>query len=153
MHCRICVNKDKDCIFLLPTPVIAASEADMEGDAKEAGTSMVVAVAEVPMAMEGIQVMEGTEGSIVKLSPMPEERAKGDHTEGVSWQHKQFEQELRVTSMDHALPAAEEAVVRALGEDSDVQEVLGASATATAAEPDAMEGVQRTTEETVPRQG
>jgi len=34
-----------------------------------------------------------------------------------------------------------------------MQEVLGPSATVTVAEPVAMEGVQRTEEETVPRQG
>jgi len=153
MHCRLCIKKDVDCIFLLPMPVIAASEADAEGDAKEAGTSMVAATAGASTVMAGVQAVEETEGSVVKPSPMPEERAEGDHVEGVSQQHKQLKQELRVTSMDHVLLAAKEAVARALGEDLDVQEVSRASATATAADPDAMDGVWMTAEEMVPRQG
>ena len=84
---------------------------------------------------------------------MLEERAEGDHAEGVSRQREQFERELRVTSLDHASPAAEEAVARVLGEDSDVQEVSGASATAVVVDPDAMEGVRMIAGEMVPRQG
>jgi len=103
--------------------------------------------------MEGVQATEGTEGSVVEPSPIPEERVEGDHAEGVSRQREQFERKLREATPDHASPAAEEAVARALGEDSDVQEVSGVSTTATAAEPVAMEGVRRTEEETVPRQG
>jgi len=144
---------DKECVFLQPTPTIEASEADTDGDAEEAVTNTAVATAEVPSAMEGVQVTEGTEGSVVEPSPIPEERVEGDHAEGVSRQHKQFERELREATPDHASPAAEEPVARALGEDLDVQEVSGASAMATAAEPVAMEGVQRTEEEMVPRQG
>jgi len=102
MHCRICVKKDKDCVFPPPTPVIAASEADVEGDAEEAGTSMAAATAGASTSTTGVQAAEGTEGSIVEPSPMPEERAEGDHAEGVSQQHKQFEWELRVTGTDHA---------------------------------------------------
>jgi len=109
------MNKDEDCIFLLPMPVIVASEADMEGDAKEAGASMAVATVEVPMAMEGVQVMEETEDSVIEPSLIAEERAKGDHAEGVLQQHEQFEWELRVTSMDYRSPVAKEAVARALG--------------------------------------
>jgi len=144
---------DKECVFPQLTPAIEASEADADGDAEEAMTNMAVATAEVPSAMEGVQAMEGTEGSIVKPSPIPEERVEGDHAEGVSRQREQFEHELREATLDHASPAAKEAVARVLGEDSDVQEVLGASAMATMAEPVAMEGVWRTEEEMVPRQG
>jgi len=136
----------------LPAPVIAASEADAEGDAEEAGASMVVATAGALMLMARAQAEE-TEGSVIDPSPMPEERAEGDHVEGLSWQHKQFEWELRVTSVDHASPVAEEVVARALGEDSDVQEVSRVSATAVAADPDAMEGVWMTANEMVLRQG
>jgi len=121
-------------------PAIEASEADADGDAEEAVTNTAVATAEVPSAMEGVQATEGTEGSVVEPSPIPEERVEGDHAEGVSWQREQFERELREATPDHTSPAAEEAVARVLGEDSDVQ-------------PVAMEGVRRTEEETVPRQG
>jgi len=153
MHCRACVTADEECVFPQPTPAIEASEADADGDAEEAVTNMAVATAEVPSAMEGVQVTEGTKGSVIELSPILEERVKGDHAEGVSRQCEQFERKLRETTLDHTSLAAEEAVARVLGEDSDVQEVSGASAMATAAEPVAMEGVQRTEEETVPRQG
>ena len=105
------------------------------------------------MSMTGVQAAEGTEGSVIEPSPMPEERTEGDHAEGVSRQREQLERELRVTSTDHASPAAEEAVARVLGEDLDVQEVSRASATAVAADPDAMEGVRMMVNETVPRQG
>jgi len=134
-------------------PVVAASEADAEGDAEEAGMSMVAATAGVSMAIEGVQAVEETKGSIVELSLMPEERAEEDHVEGVLRQCKQFKQELMVTSTDHASLAAEEAVARALGEDSDVQEVSRASATAAAVDLDTMEGVRMTADKMVLRQG
>jgi len=144
---------DEGCVFLQLTPAIEASEADRDRDAEEAVTNMAVATAEVPTAMEGVLATEGTEGSVVKLSLILEERVEGDHVEGVLRQREQFECELREATPDHALLAAKEAVARVLGEDSDVQEVSGVSATATAAELVTMEGVWRTEEETVLRQG
>jgi len=152
-YCRACITADEECVFPQPTPAIEASEADADRDAKEAMMNTAVATVEVPSAMEGVQATEGTEGSIIELSLIPEERVEGDHMEGVSQQHKQFERELREATPDHASLAAKEAVARVLGEDSDMQEVSGASAMATAAEPVAMEGVWRTEEETVLRQG
>jgi len=134
-------------------PVIAASEADAEGDAEEARTSTVAATAGASRVIKGVQVAEETKGSIVELLPMPEERVKGDHAEGVLQQCKQFECKLRVTSMDHTLPVAKEVVARALGEDSDMQEVSGASAMVAVVDLDTMEGVQMTADKTVPRQG
>ena len=118
-------------------------------------TSKAVAVptAEAPEAMEGVQATYEAEGSIVKLTPVPEEKAEEDHAEGVLRQREQLERKVREATTDYTSLAAEEAVARALGEDSDVQEVLGASAMATMAEPVAMEGVRRTEEEMVPRQG
>jgi len=148
---------DKDCIFLQPTPVIKAGEADMDGDAEEArmadttgSTSKAVTVptAEALEVMEGVQMTYEAEGSIVEPTPVPEEKAKEDHVEGVLWQCKQFERELREATTDYASPAAEEAVARALGEDSDVQEVPESS---TAASGTA--GASGTEAETVPRQG
>jgi len=162
MHCRACITADKDCIFLQPTPIIKAGEADVDRDAEEAGTAdamgsmseaVAVPTAEAPEAMEGVQATYEAEGSIVKLTPVPEEKAKEDHAEGMLRQHKQFERELREATTDYASPAAEEAVARALREDLDIQEVPEPSTVATAAELVAMEGVQRTEEETVPRQG
>jgi len=152
-YCRACVTADKECVFPQPMPAIEASEADVDRDAEEAVTNMAVATVEVPSAMEGVQATEGTKGSVIELSLIPEERVEGDHMEGVLRQHEQFERELREATPDHASLAAKEAVARALGEDSDMQEVSGASAMATVAEPVAMEGVRRTEEETVPRQG
>jgi len=143
-------------------PVIEAGEADADGDIEEAGTAeamgstseaVAVPTAEAPEAMEGVQATHEAEGSIVEPTPVPEEKAEEDHAEGVLRQREQFERELREATTDYASPAAKEAVARALGEDSDMQEESGASATATAAEPVTMEGVRRTEEETVPRQG
>jgi len=162
MHCRACVTADKDCIFLQLTPIIEAGEADMDGDVEEARTAnatgsmseaVAVPTAEAPEVMEGVQATYEAEGSIVKPTPVPEEMAKEDHAEGVLQQCEQFERELREATMDYVSPAAEEAVARALGEDSDVQEVLELSTAATTAEPVAMEGVRRTEEEMVLRQG
>jgi len=113
--------------------------------------AVVVLTAETPEVMEGVQATYKAEGSIIKQMPVPE-KAKEDHVEGMSWQCKQLKCEVREATMDYMLPAAEEVVVRALGEDSDMQEVPGATAMATVAEPVTMEGVQRTEEETVPRQ-
>jgi len=150
-------------------PVIGASEVDAEGDAKEAGTSTAVTTVGALMLTAGVQAAEETNGSAIKplpileeraegdhtegVSPMLEERAEGDHAEGVLWQGKQFKRELRVTSLDLVLPVAEEAVARALGEDSDVQEVLRASTMVVAVDLDAMEGVRMTVNKTVLRQG
>jgi len=157
MHCRACVTADEDCIFLQPTPVIEAGDADADGDIEETGTveatgstskAVAVPTAEALEAMEGVQVMHKAEGSIVELTPVPEEKAKEDHAEGVLRQCEQFECELREATTDYALPAAEEAVARALGEDSDVQEVpeLSTAASRTA-------GASGTEAETVLRQG
>jgi len=109
-------------------------------------TSMAVMVqmAEVPEAMEEVQAMEEAEGSIIEPSPVPEERAEGDHAEGVLRQQEQQECKLREVTADYATPAAKEAVARALGEGSDMEEVPGASA---------MAGESATEPETVPRQG
>jgi len=157
MHCRACVMADEDCIFLQPMPIIEAGEVDMDGDAEEARmanamglTSKAVGVltAEAPEAMEGVQVMYEAEGSIVEPTPVPEEKAEEDHAEGVLWQCKQFERKLREVTMDYASLAAEEAVARALGEDSDVQEAPESSTAASG-----MAGVSGTEPETVPRQG
>jgi len=113
-------------------------------------TSKAVAVptAEAPEAMEGVQATYEAEGSIVKLTPVPEEKAEEDHAEGVSRQREQFERELREATTDYASPAAEEAVARALGEDSDVQEVPESSTAVSG-----MAGASATEAETVPRQG
>jgi len=144
--CLYCLGKGKAC-SLEPPPAEESCKADTDRDLKEAGVAkatistsvaVVVQTAEAPEAMEEVQATEEAEGSIVKPSPVPEERAEGDHTEGVLWQQEQLEHKLREVTADYAMPAAEEAVARVLGESSDVQEVPGASAT----EP-----------ETVPRQG
>jgi len=81
-------------------------------------------------------------GSIVKPSLVLEERAKGDHMEGVLWQCKQLKHKLREVTMDYMSPAAKEAVARVLGEDLDMQQVLESSTGVSMMEP-----------EMVPRQG
>jgi len=148
---------DEDCIFLQPAPVIEAGDADGDGDIEEAGTAeatgstskaVAVPTAEAPEAMEGVQVTYEAEGSIIEPTPVPEEKAEEDHAEGVSQQREQFERKLREATTDYASPAAEEAVARALGEDSDMQEVPESS---TAASGTA--GASVTEAETVPRQG
>jgi len=146
LACLYCLGKGKAC-SLESLPAEEPRKADADGDLEEAGTvkvmastsmAVVVQMAEVPEVMEEVQVMEEAEGSIVEPSPVPEERAEGDHAEGVSRQQEQQEHELREVTADYAMLAAEEAVARALGEGSDMEEVPGASAT----EP-----------EMVPRQG
>jgi len=138
-------------------PVIEAGDADAGGDVEEAGTAkatgstskaVAVPTAEAPEAMEGVQATYEAEGSIVEPTPVPEEKAEEDHAEGMSWQREQFEHELREATTDYASPAAEEAVARALGEDSDVQEVPESSTAASG-----MAGASATEAETVPRQG
>jgi len=103
-HCRICIKEDKDCIFLQPTPIIEAGEADTDRDLKEVGTAkamgsmseaVAVLTAEAPEVMEGVQATYKAEGSIVKLMPVLEERAKEDHVEGVLQQREQLERKLR----------------------------------------------------------
>jgi len=145
LACLYCLGKGKAC-SLEPLPAEESCEADTDGDLEEAGAAeatvstsaaVVVQTAEAPEVMEEVQATEA-KGSIVEPSPVPEERAEGDHAEGVSRQQEQLERELREVTADYATPAAEEAVARALGEGSDVQEVPGASVP----EP-----------ETVPRQG
>jgi len=139
LACLYCLGKGKACSLESP-PAEESCKADADGDLKEAGTAEVTAstrAAVVVQTAEAPEVMEEDEGSIVEPSLVPEERTVGDHAEGVSRQLEQLERELMEVT-DHASPAAEEVVARALGESSDVEEVLGASAT----EP-----------ETVPRQG
>jgi len=142
--CVYCLGKQQACSLNVP-PVEESCEVDADGDLEDAGTveatASTSAAVEVQTA-EAPEAMEEAEGSVVEPSPAPEE---GDHAEGVSRQMAQLEQlerELMEVTTGYASPAAEEAVERALGESSDVQEVPGASATARAAEP-----------ETVPRQG
>jgi len=148
---------DEDCIFLQPTPVIEAGDADADGGIEEVGMAkamgsmskaVAVPTAEAPEVMEGVQAMYKAEGSIVKPTPVLEEKAEEDHAEGMSQQCEQFEHELREVTTDYASPAAEEAVARALGEDSDMQEVPELSTAASG-----MAGVSATEVETVPRQG
>jgi len=91
-------------------------------------TAVMVQTAEALEVMEEVQMTEEAKGSITKPSPVLEERAEGDHMEGMLWQLEQLEHKLREVTVDYASPAAEEAVARVLGESSDVQEVLGASA-------------------------
>jgi len=145
LACLYCLGKGKACSLELP-PAEESCKADTDGDLEEAGTAEVTVstrAAVVVQTAEAPEAMEEDEGSIVKPSPVPEERTVGDHAEGVSWQLEQLERELMEVT-NHVSPAAEEAVARAVGESSDVQEVPGASATARAraAEPG-----------TVPRQG
>ena len=145
LACLYCLGKGKACSLKSP-PAEESCEADADGDLEEAGTAEVTAstrAAVVVQTAEAPEAMEEDEGSIVEPSPVPEERTVGDHAEGVSWQLEQLERELMEVT-NHVSPAAEEAVARAVGESSDVQEVPGASTTARA----------RATElETVPRQG
>jgi len=146
LACLYCLGKGKACSLESPLAE-EPHKADVDRDLEEAGmvkvmvstsTAVVVQTAEVPEAMEEVQATEEAKGSIIKPSPVPEERAEGDHAEGMSRQQEQRERELREVTADYTMPAAEEAVARALGEGSDVEEVPGASAT----EP-----------EMVPRQG
>jgi len=152
LACLYCLGKGKACSLEL-LPAEESCKADMDRDLEEAGmakamvstsAAVVVQTAEALEAMEEVQATEEAKGSIVELLPVLEERAKGDHAEGMLQQQEQLECELREVTADYATPAAKEAVARALGESSDVQEVPGASATvgASAMEP-----------ETVPRQG
>jgi len=138
LACLYCLGKGKACSLELPAE--ESCEADADRDLEEAGTAEVMAstsAAVVVQTAEAPEAMEEDEGSIIKPSPVPEVRTVGDHAEGVSRQLEQLERELMEVT-DYVSPAAEEAVARALGESSDMQEVPGASAT----EP-----------ETVPRQG
>jgi len=148
---------DEDCIFLQLMPVIEAGEADADRDVEEVGTAkatgsmskaVVVPTAEAPEAMEGVQAMYEAEGSIVKPTPVPEEKAEEDHMEGMLRQCEQFECKLREATTDNASPAAEEAVARALGEDLDMQEVPESSTVVSVTA-----GVSATEAETVLRQG
>jgi len=135
LACLYCLGKGKACS--LESPAEESCKADADGDLKEAGMAKVMAstsaavmvqMAEVLEAMEEVQAMEEAEGSFIEPSPVPEERAKGDHAEGMLWQQEEQERELREVTADYVTLAAEEAVARALGEGSDVEEVLGASA-------------------------
>jgi len=146
LACLYCLGKGKACSLELP-PAEESCKVDMDRDLEEArvaeatvsmSTVVVVQTAEAPEAMEEVQATEEAKGSIVKLSPVPEERTEGDHVEGISRQQEQLKCELREVTADYMMPVAKEAVARALGEGSDMEEVPGASAT----EP-----------EMVPRQG
>jgi len=144
LACLYCLGKGKACS--LEPPAEESCKADVDGDLEEVGTAEVTAstsAAVVVQTAEAPEAMEEDKGSIVKPSLVPEERTVGDHAEGVSRQLEQLERELMEVT-DYASPAAKEAVARALGESSDLQEVPGASAMARAraAEPG-----------TVPRQG
>ena len=64
-------------------------------DLEEAGTARATALtsvvvmlqtAEAPEAMDEVQATEEAKGSIIELLLVLEERAKGDHAEGMSWQ-------------------------------------------------------------------
>jgi len=140
LACLYCLGKGKACSLESP-PAEEPCKADVGGDLEEVGTVKATAstsAAVVVQTAEAPEAMEEDGGSIVKPSPVPEERTEGDHAEGVSRQQEQLERELREVTADYTTPAAEEAVARALGEGLDMEEVPGASAT----EP-----------ETVPRQG
>jgi len=129
LACLYCLGKGKACSLESP-PAEESCKADADGDLEEAGMAEVTAstrAAVVVQTAEAPEAMEEDEGSIVELSPVPEERTMGDHAEGMSRQLEQLERELMEVT-DHASPAAKEAVARALGESSDVQEVLGARA-------------------------
>ena len=128
MHCRICIAEDKVYIFLQPTPTIKVSETDMDGDAKEAVTTratmsmnmaVVVLVAEDPEVMEGIQVVEDTDGSIIVGTP------EGELVEGLTWQAEQLKQEHRQETVECAMPSANAMVEEAPENNLDVQEVFG----------------------------
>ena len=94
LACLYCLGKGKAC-SLEPLPAEESCKADADGDLEEAGVAkatvstsaaVVVQMAEALEAMEEVQVTEEAAGSIVEPSPVPEERAKGDHMEGVSRQ-------------------------------------------------------------------
>jgi len=139
LACLYCLGKGKAC-SLEPLPAEESCKADTDGDLEEAGAAEATAstsAAVVVQMAEAPEAMEEDRGSIVKPLPVPEERTVGDHVEGVLRQLEQLECKLMEVT-NYMSPAAEEAVARALGESSDVQEVLGVSA---------MEL------ETVPRQG
>jgi len=138
-------------------PIIKAGEADADVDVEEAGTAdatgstskaVAVLTAEALEAMEGVQAMYKAEGSIVKLTPVLEEKAKEDHAEGMLRQRKQFERDLREGTTDYTSLAAEEVVARVLGEDLDMQEALESSTVASGTA-----GASGMEPETVPRQG
>jgi len=146
LACLYCLGKGKACSLESP-PAEEPCEADADRDPKEAGTVKAMASTSAAVAVqtaEAPEAMEEDGGSIVELLPVPEERTEGDHAEGVSRQQEQLERELREVTADYTTPVAEEAVARALGEGSDMEEVPGAST---------MAGVSATEPETVPRQG
>jgi len=139
LACLYCLGKGKAC-SLEPLPAEESCKVDMDGDLEEVGAAEAMAstsAAVVVQMAEAPEAMEEDRGSIVKPSPVPEERTVGDHAEGVSRQLEQLECKLMEVT-DYVSPAAKEAVARVLGESSDVQEVLGVSVTEL---------------ETVPRQG
>jgi len=144
LACLYCLGKGKACS--LESLAEESCKVDMDRDLKEAGTAKVTASTSAAVVVQTAEVpeaMEEDEGSIVKLSLVPEERTMGDHVEGMSRQLEQLERELMEVT-DYASPVAEEAVARVLGESSDVQEVPGVST---------MAGASATEPETVPRQG
>ena len=79
--CVYCLGKQKAC-SLNPLLAEESCEADTDRDLKEAGmvgaTASTSAVVVVQTA-EALEVMEEVKGSIIKPTPVLEERAKGDH--------------------------------------------------------------------------
>jgi len=91
LACLYCLGKGKAC-SLEPPPAEESCKADADRDLEEVGTvkamvstsvAVMVQTAEAPEAMEEVQATEEAEGSIVEPSLVPEERAEGDHVEGM----------------------------------------------------------------------
>jgi len=88
LACLYCLGKGKACSLESP-PAEEPCKADVDGDLEEAGTveaTVLTSAAVVVQTAEAPEVMEEDGGSIIELSPVPEERTEGDHTEGVSRQ-------------------------------------------------------------------
>jgi len=94
LACLYCLGKGKACSLESP-PAEESCEADTDGDLEEAGAAeamvltsaaVMVQMAEAPEVMEEVQAMEEAEGSIIEPLLVPEERAEGDHMEGMSQQ-------------------------------------------------------------------
>jgi len=125
LACVYCLSKEKVC-SLEPLLDEQLCKADVDRDLEEVGTAEmltsmanVVLIAEDLEAMEGVQVAEETEGSII--TGMPE----GELTEGLTWQVEQHEQEHRQATADCVMPSAKVTVEEAPENDLDVQEVFG----------------------------
>jgi len=113
--CIYCLSKQQACSLNVP----AAGElckVDADRDLKEMGAvkaTALMSMAVVAQAAGAPEAMEEDKGSIVKPSPVPEERAKEDHAEGLAQQHKQHKQlkqvecKLLEVTAGHALLAAD----------------------------------------------